>query len=68
MFWSEKSDSNFSMLHNLVAPVMIPVASMCTALSCFLESTDALSQTEPQYFNSGRTNDMCICSNDLHFR
>ena len=52
----------FSMLHNLV---MIRAASMCTALSCFLESTDALSHTESQYSNSGRTKDMYIYSNDL---
>ena len=68
LFWSDsqpKSDSSFSMLHNLVAPVMIRAASMCTASSCFLESTDALSHTESQYSNSGRTKDMYICSNDL---
>ena len=60
-----KSDSSFSMLHNLVAPVMIRAASMCTASSCFLESTDALSHNESQYSNSSRTKDMYICSNDL---
>ena len=49
----------------LVAAVMIRAASMCTASSCFLKSTDALSHTESQYSNSGRTKDMYICSNDL---
>ena len=68
LFWSDsqpKSDSSFSMLNNLVAPVLICVASMCTASSCFFESTDALSHTEEQYSNSGQTKDMYICSNDL---
>ena len=68
LLWSDsqpKSDSSFSMLHNLVAPVMIRAASMCTVSNCFLESTDALSHTESQYSNSGRTKDMYICSNDL---
>ena len=68
LFWSDsqpKSDSSFSMLHNLVTPVMIRAASMFTASSCFLESTDTLSHTESQYSYSGRTKDMYICSNDL---
>ena len=68
LFWSDsqpKSDSSFSMLHNLVALVMICAASMCTALSCFLESTEALSHTKSQFSNSGQTKDMYICSNDL---
>ena len=39
--------------------------SMCKASSCFLESPDALSHTESQYSNSGRTKDMYICSNVL---
>ena len=62
LFWSEshpKSDSSFSMLHNLVATVAIGAASM------FLDSTDALSHTVSHYSNSGRTKDMYICSNDL---
>ena len=53
------------MLHNLVILVVILVASVCTTLSCFLESTGALSHTESQYSNSGRTKYMYICSNDL---
>ena len=43
LFWSDyqpKSNSSFSMLHNLVAPVMIRAASVCTESSCFLVSTD----------------------------
>ena len=44
---------------------MIRAVSMCTAISCFLESTDALTDTESQYSNSGRAKDMYICSNDL---
>ena len=66
LFWNDsqpKSDS--SMLHNLVAPVMIRAVTMCTASSCFLNSTAALSHTESQYSNSGRKKDMYICSNDL---
>ena len=53
------------MLHNFVPPMMIRAASICTASSCFLESTDAFSHTESQYSNSGGTKYMYICSNDL---
>ena len=67
-FWSDshpKSANSFSMLHNLVAPMMIRVASFCIESSCFLGSTDALFHTESQYSNSGRTENMYICSHDL---
>ena len=57
LLWSDsqlKSVSSFSNLHNLVEPVMIRAASLCTESSCFFEWTDALSHTESQYSNSGR--------------
>ena len=47
-----KSDSSISMLHNLVAPVMIGVASS----GCLVKSTDVLSHTESQYSNSHGSN------------
>ena len=53
------------MLHNLVDPVMIRAASVCTESSCFLVSTDVLSHTVSQYSKCGGTKDMYIFSNDL---
>ena len=51
-FWSDshpKSDSNISMLHNLVAPVMVHAFSTYTAPSCFLDWINVLSHTESHY-------------------
>ena len=62
LFWSDsqpKSDSSFSMLHILVAPVMILQLRLCAEH----HSIDALSHTE--YSNRGRTKYMYICFNDL---
>ena len=53
------------MLHNLVAPVMIRVVSTCTASSCLLDCTNALSHTESHYSNNGRIKDTYICSDDM---
>ena len=53
------------MLHSLVAPVIIFAASMLIASSCFFDSVVALSQTESQYSNEGRTKDMYIFSKDF---
>ena len=64
LFWSDshpKSNNSFSMLHNLVAPVMIRATSMCTASSYTMDSTDVLSHTESQYSDSGRTYVPMIC-------
>ena len=59
------SDSNLSMLHSLVAPVIVLAASIWIASSFFFISDDELSQTESQYSNSGRMKETYICSRDF---
>ena len=46
------------MLQNFVPPIIIRAASLCTPFSCFLLSTEALSQTASLYSRKGLTNEI----------
>ena len=48
------------MLQSFVPPVIILTASLCTAYSCFLLSTEALSQTASLYSSKGLINEIEI--------
>ena len=50
------------MLQSFVPPLMIPAASLCTASSCFLLSTEPLSQTASLYSSNGLINEIYFFS------
>ena len=55
---------NFSILHNLVAPVTILIASICTDSNLDFSSLLQLSHIGPPYSRTGLTKDMYIRSKD----